>query len=531
MRHFTILASAGLLAGALSGCAGQQPGGTMTAKGVIETRCATCHEAKGAGFYRLNAIRKSPEGWDMTLARMTLWHKVEITPAERRLLVKHFSDTQGLAPSEAAPHRALLERQPGLVESPDDPLLAEICGRCHSNGRYGLQRRNADEWLKLVHTHVGQFPTIEWQALARDRAWWEIATGEAVQKLGAAYGLNSAEWRAWKARPVADLAGSWRITGQRPGKGAYQGSATLTAQGGDNYRVAYQLAYDDGTTLQGSGQAVLYTGYEWRASIDLGGESVREVYALAEDGNTLSGRWFREEGDEIGGNALLVREGTAGARIMAVSPAMLRSGVTTTLSIRGTGLAGAVDLGSGLKVLRTVSADARELRVEVAADADAAVGPRTVRVGASTAEAALAVYRQIDYVAVEPAINIARVGGNGGALPPVQAQFQAVAWLNGPDNQPQTADDLRLGAVPASWTTLDNGEVAAAMADAKFAGHIDQSGLFHPAGAGPNPARPMSTNNAGDLLVQATVDDQGRSVQGQGRLIVTVQRWNDPPIR
>ena len=51
--------------------------------------------------------------------------------------------------------------------------------------------------------------------------------------------------------------------------------------------------------------------------------------------------------------------------------------------------------------------------------------------------------------------------------------------------------------------------------------------IFTPAVAGPNPARRFSTNNAGDLTVTGTA----LGLTGEGHLIVTVQRWNDPPIR
>ena len=69
------------------------------------------------------------------------------------------------------------------------------------------------------------------------------------------------------------------------------------------------------------------------------------------------------------------------------------------------------------------------------------------------------------------------------------------------------------------------------MQDAEFAGKITGTGLFDPAGAGPNPARPMSTNNAGNLVVIGAVDDAGNKVEGRAQLLVTVQRFVDPPIR
>jgi quinohemoprotein amine dehydrogenase len=66
----------------------------------------------------------------------------------------------------------------------------------------------------------------------------------------------------------------------------------------------------------------------------------------------------------------------------------------------------------------------------------------------------------------------------------------------------------------------------------RFAGQMDKdSGVFTPAAAGPNPERKYQTNNAGNLKVVATVDQGEQEIRGEGQLIVTVQRWNNPPIR
>jgi len=55
--------------------------------------------------------------------------------------------------------------------------------------------------------------------------------------------------------------------------------------------------------------------------------------------------------------------------------------------------------------------------------------------------------------------------------------------------------------------------------------------VFTPGAAGPNPKRKFGTNNAGRLNVVATVENQGSAIEGSAELIVTVQRWNNPPIR
>ena len=85
--------------------------------------------------------------------------------------------------------------------------------------------------------------------------------------------------------------------------------------------------------------------------------------------------------------------------------------------------------------------------------------------------------------------------------------------------------------MPAEWTVDNFNETAATLSDVTYTGSITPRGLFMPAGAGPNPQRRFGTNNVGDLAVKAKVDDAGTIREGTGHLIVTVQRWVDPPIR
>jgi quinohemoprotein amine dehydrogenase len=224
-----------------------------------------------------------------------------------------------------------------------------------------------------------------------------------------------------------------------------------------------------------------------------------------------------------------MEEGTSA--VLAATPPYLRAGESAEIAIHGIGLEGEVGLGEGVAVEEVVSRDAETVVVRASADANAANGARTVSVGDADAEGLLTVYHAIDFVTVEPSYNIARVGGGGGPIPPVPAQFEAIAWLRGPDGQAGTDDDVAIGAMPASWAVDNFDDVAAEMDDATFAGEMQANGLFLPAEAGLNPERPFNTNNAGNLKVIATVEDNGQTVSGEGQLLVTVQRWNDPPIR
>jgi quinohemoprotein amine dehydrogenase len=489
---------------------------------LLNSKCSACHVAEPDGsLSRINAQRKTPEGWNMTLFRMEQVHGMQIGDDERRTLIKYLADTNGLAPEEAVSQRPILERQPDYIESPPDADLAVLCARCHTWGRVALQRRSEAEWLKHVHFHVGQFPTIEYQAMARDRDWFDDAVNIAVPALATMLPLDSAEWQAWQQADKPTAQGEWIAFGHWPGRGDFH--ATLTADGdGDQLGLSVKGQYSDGESLDADGSAIIYTGYEWRARAG----KLHQVMALSEDGLRLSGRWFEADNDSLGAQVVAVRIGS-GAGVIGISPAAVRAGQTTSLTLYGDGLSEQLSAEGITFSNASLSADGTTLTVDVEVAADAMAGPRLLG-----GDAELIVYTQIDSIAVEPAETIARVGSNGGPIASVPAQFDAIAWANGADGEPGTDDDLRIGHVNANWSVSGFDELAEQEQDARFAGAIDAAtGLFMPAGAGPNPDRRYSTNNAGNLTVNAVVEENDQQLTGSGHLIVTVQRFNDPPIR
>ena len=498
---------------------------------ILNGKCAACHERTDGGLARIKDQRKTPEAWDMTIVRMMQLHGVEVTDDERAALVKHLADTQGLAPAETADYRYILERVPGTIEDPPTDELGTMCARCHSYARVALQRRTEEEWRKLAHFHLGQYPTTEYQALGRDRNWWEIASERLPGELAELYPLDTPEWQAWRERAPADLSGAWRFVGRDPAAGDYEGVATIESTGDDTYSVTVEATYENGQEVQGEGSGIVYTGHEWRSRITLGDDDTLQVFAVSEDGNTMTGRSFLADADSIGTQVTAVRMDEGSSAVLAASPPYLRAGETGEIAIHGIGLQGDVSLGEGVTIDEIVARDAETVVVRASADANASSGTRTVGVGDTDAGELLTVYQSIDFLTVEPSYNIARVGGGGGPIPPVPAQFEAIAWLQGPDGQAGTADDVEIGAMPAKWAVQNFDEVAKEFDDAAFAGEMQATGLFMPAEAGPNPERPYNTNNAGNLTVIATVEDGGQTLTGEGQLLVTVQRWNDPPIR
>lgn len=503
---------------------------SIDAAALLQTRCSGCHAPSAdGGLSRISQIRKTPEGWFMTLVRMEREGRTYLQADERRALVKYLADTQGLAPAETKEFRYILEKQPNWVENPSDGELVAMCGRCHSNARYSLQRRDSQEWEKLVNFHVAQFPTLEYQALSADRRWFEEATTLYSERLGEHFPLHTEAWSQWLNNPKADMAGTWRVTGRVPGKGNYYGVATITNGGRDNYEASYQLTFADGEQWSGNSDALVYTGYEWRGSAEIDGQQVREVYALSEDGNQLSGRWFSVDNDERGAQWTAVRMGEE-SRVLAVEPAYLKVGESARLTVHGINLSGKPDLGAGL-LATVVSQSNTTMVLDVTADRAAPVGTRSVRVGESIEKSLLTVYDRVDSVKVVPDQAIARVGGGGGKLAPVLAQFEAIGYMNGADGIAGNADDIQIGYLPASWSIDNADELAAQMNDVQFAGRIDQAGTFFPAEAGINQDRHIATNNVGVLAVNGTVSDGDKTVSDKARLVVTVQRFIDPPIR
>lgn len=517
-KSITSIVGAGLLA--LAAAIGvPAPAAAADGAALLAANCLSCHGALGSTISRVEGQRKSPEGWQMTITRMQEQHGAKISPQDKRALIKYLADTRGLAPTEAAPWRYLLEHDNNRVEALDD-TYKDMCARCHSGARFALQRRSEGEWSLLMHSHIGLNPTLEFHSLARDRAWFQHAVGDIAPALARDFALDAKAWTAWQAAPRVTLAGSWRITGYLPGKGEFEGRMTASTAGEDRFELRLEGRYADGGALAGSGVATVYTGYEWRGSVDIDGVALRQVLAADARANTMKGRQHLAASRRVGGELVAVRE-TATPRLVAVMPAHLRRGETAELTLVGSGLDGAVSLGSGVRVLEVVARSAD--RVVVRARAEGRDGLRDVTVGAARGKGLLAVYERVARVDVEPAHAIARVGGPGDAqMEKVGVAYRALGWAAGRDGKAGTADDLRLGYLSVQWSIEAADEEAEKARDQDFVGRIGADGVFVPGDAGPNPARPKSLGNTGRVKVVAAVGEAGERVEGRGSLDVAV---------
>ena len=238
------------------------------------TYCSECHVPDSAGYLqRISYERKTPEGWEMTVRRMVALNNVKLDPAAARTIVRYLSDHQGLAPAELRPARFEVERRMIEYRYTADPRTETTCRACHSMGRVLTQRRTRGEWELLVATHRSLFPDVDFQAFRRngpaanDSGPVQHPMDIAISHLARVFPLRTPEWTAWSAtmRPP-HLEGTWLLSGNEPGRGAFFGHMTVTrgtADGEFVTQASYRYA-DGGQIVHRNGHSIVYTGYQWR---------------------------------------------------------------------------------------------------------------------------------------------------------------------------------------------------------------------------------------------------------------------------
>lgn len=524
--------------------AGVQAAGIPIENATVRTTCGGCHTPDERGrMSRISYQRNTPEGWQDTIKRMMALNGLRMDPAAGREIVRYLSNELGLAPEEARPVAYEVEKR--LVDEKNvAPELQGVCNACHSTGRVLSQRRSREEWELLVSMHRGWYPLVDRQVFRRmgpaprDRS----ADGrppdtrhpheKAVDYLARTYPLVTPEWERWSAaqRP-ARLGGEWFLTAHEPGKGPAFGRMTLTPVAGSDDEFTSEVTFTyarTGEQVRRTGRVTIYTGFQWRgrSSASPEGDAFREVMFVDRDQRRIEGRWFTGGYDETGMDVTLTRA-TGDMTLLGTDRAGLRRGATgLAVRVFAANLPDGVqardlDFGAGVTVTQ-VAVTGGVVTATVSVAADAPVGPRDVSLRGSVRPGAAVVYDRIDSVRVTPEWNMARTGGV--SFPKRLAQFEAVAYANGPDRRPGTDDDLRIDVVEAQWSLA---EYTATLNDddVKFVGKINEStGLFTPNAEGPNPQRSGERNNIGDVWVVAVVSEGGQVVRGRAHLLVS------PPV-
>jgi quinohemoprotein amine dehydrogenase len=546
--------------------------GIPIADATVQKACGPCHTVdEKQQISRISFRRNTPEGWQETIRRMVALNGLRIEPQTARDVVRYLSNNLGLAPEEARPAAFEVERRIIDYKYAANADAENVCNRCHSLGRVISQRRTREEWNLLIAMHRGYYPLVDNQGFRRGGPAprdpspdgrppdTRHPVDKAIEHLAKAFPLKTPEWSSWSAtmRP-ARLEGTWAITAAQLGKGPVYGRMQLRSAPNNPDEFTSDITLINARTgerVTRTGQAIVYTGYQWRGrssaaaatSSAVGdggatvaaGEDLREVMFVDRDWRTMDGRWFTGAYDEIGFDVKLERAGGE-PRVLGTDRASLRTGSTgQTLRVYGLNLpatlqAADIDLGPGITVTGVTSSGPDEMRVTVNVAANATQGTRDLFIAGSRAKGP-AVYDAIDAIRVMPTWAMARVGG--AVFPKALAQFEAHAFDNGPDNRADTPDDIDLGLVDVRWS-LEEFAATYDDDDVKFVGTIDaRTGLFTPNIDGPNPARSGQRNNVGDVYAVATyttepsADKPAKTLRGRGHLLVTVplyMRWEEP---
>jgi quinohemoprotein amine dehydrogenase len=358
----------------------------------------------------------------------------------------------------------------------------------------------------------------------------------AVAHLSEAYPLQTPEWSAWSATKRApQLGGTWALAGYEVGRGALYGRVTITANPSDPGAYATSATYtyaESGQTVTRSGEALVYTGYQWRGRSNPDTDSeLREVMLVERDQRHMTGRWFTGAYDEIGPDVSLRRVG-AETVVGGVYPRALRRGASASVTLFGANLPAAtagldaLDFGEGVTPSDVRRRDDGSMTLTLSIATEAHVGARDLVAFGTFLENAIVVHDGVDRIAVTPRAGMARVGG--GNFPKGYQVFEAIAHDDGPDGEAETDDDLELGRVAVDWSVE---EYAAIYGDDDVAhvGALGQDGVFEPALDGPNPSRAGNRNNVGDVWVVATHHgEDGAELSARSHLVVTVPlylRW------
>jgi len=494
---------------------------------LVRARCGACHQVDSEQrMSRISYVRKTPEGWEETIQRMMRLHGLDLTAADGRKIEQYLSDSHGLTASELEKVAYSLASE-DVEEQVPNGAVKNACTTCHSYAKIAGQRRTRQEWLNLKDFLLAMFPSLVYQHRFED---WPALCDKALPWLADEFPLETPEWKRESGQSPPPE-GRWLVRGHQLGKGDYVGAITyrLAADGGFETEAVRQFADGSSVSMNGRGQwlgASAWRGSGHGSEID----RAREVFQLSADGKTQNGRWFPFQHPEQGAKEVRYRV-DGSPRIAGIMPGALRRGASAVLRIYGSNFNPSLEprdlnLGDGITIDKVSERASDHVNIQVHVAADAKIGKCDITVGVAHMDSALTIYDKVDYIRALPEKALARLGGVRAV--PRLIQFEAHAFSNGPDGIPGNADDLDLGLVKASWT-LEESFTTPNDEDKKYVGSIGQDGLFTPAQEGPNPQRQRSTNNAGDVWVNASYTPEGSTAPLKTRayLLVSVPAYRE----
>ena len=150
--------------------------------------------------------------------------------------------------------------------------------------------------------------------------WRKVATGEAVPYLAKRFPFEAPAWKEWQAAARPDYSGKWMVVGHDPAKGGdYTGVLTVTSSGETNhYRGKFTHEFEDGSSVTGSTEAVLYAKFEWRGRAKVGDRQEAEIFFGNENGTRMHGRRLLTPVGDLGMDETLYKAGSAATLLTAI---------------------------------------------------------------------------------------------------------------------------------------------------------------------------------------------------------------------
>lgn len=516
---------------------GQAFAGTpFTPDTLVRQKCSVCHKPDQQGQLEvIEETRKTPEEWINVVERMIRLNGGPIEDENFFPVIKELSKHLILTPKEMqAVAYYTSEENSQYREIPDGDVGGRIfqsCVRCHAYGKISSHMKTLDQWKENMKLHIGYYPTTLAQMRELD---WPKEADELADILAKMYPYDTPEWREWmKSRKDQDISGTWQISGYQPGVGFYEGEYVFTAdskKGEDEYLVTKEARFENGTVLRMQGEATLYGEYHLRykmAPTALTGR-VEGVFDLDADAMGFKGKWWTVVQDTNGhGNEEFFKT-TGAARVFGVLPLAIKAnGKAQPVTLIGVNLpkkiaAADVSFGNtGIKVSKVLSSTATKIVCHVAANASTPLGKYTAKVKNAACNKSLAVYQKMDFIKIFPELGRARIS-SGAAYPPQGVQFVAMGMSNGKDGKPDTADDMILNPLDATWALMEE-KTRDDDDDLKYLNTSILNGLYTPVTTyGPIAQRHQNREGVGLIAVGASYEEGGKELTAKSLLAVTV---------
>lgn len=507
---------------------GKEKTSTVHVSEQVEKSCMSCHAVDDQGkLERIEYMRKTPEGWAQTIARMERLHGVELTDEEREVLIEDLSMKRGLAPKEAEQIQYWIANKPSYMEKMlENESVNQSCISCHAGGRAMAQRRSAEEWENLKDFHLTMFPSIYLNHRHTD---WPVEAEKALKYLAKEYPLESKEWDEWKDKQL-NVEGNWKVVGFQATKGYYIGESEFK-KGEKGFSEQKRIKFlDSDKEVDINGDVRMFTGYMVRAHYMQGDKKLTGTYNVLQNGDVIKGDWSQKDNLGITGEETYYKVQTEKPEVIHMEPRALKKGTTNKVTLYGMNLnelaADDLSLPKGISVenISIVSDDQAEVEINV--DKLAEIGTKTLEKKAVTVHQQMIVYDNVDYIKIEPEFGIARMGG-GGPMNKMSTQYVAYAFSNGKDGKEGTDDDMKLYPVDAKWVLEAYPGGEGERDDRPYIGEIDESGLFTPNEEGINEEREFIQENVGSVTVVAEVTIDGKTLTDKSHHVSTVPDYDN----